>query len=99
MRGECRHCRRVLLIAARRLCKTCYRDVRDRYPRSASGRPDDDNTTEAEVEALVAAGLANKPKWWDRESPPESRTTLTPGRTAEAVKTKSGRVFRKGRRV
>ena len=104
--GVCRHCCLPRSLGARRLCVTCYRDpaVRRRYAtahRYPTEREDKGaDMTAEEVEAVIAAQLAKGlPKWWaesanERDGEPYSGPRY--GRAAELVRTKVGRVKRKG---
>lgn len=66
----CKHCGRYKAIYSRGLCFTCYKlpGLKDQYPteyrRGCRNPGDGHDPTAAEVEALVAEGMANLPDWW-----------------------------------
>ncbi len=73
----CRHCNKHPGSRSRRLCCACFKNekIRAKYPARyvTANEP-----TEAELDAMIADGLANKPEWWN-----DSTKAMEAGRDEE----------------
>ena len=68
---KCIHCRtRTRSCGRRGLCHHCHQhpEIREQYLASPIRYIHVPEPTEDEVEALVAAGMANLPEWWEESS-------------------------------
>lgn len=77
-RKPCRHCRQIVAIYSRQICRKCYRDpdVLAKYPTDYHRVKQEEGLHEptmAEVEAMIAEQMKpeNLPSWWfhDWEKP------------------------------
>lgn len=66
--SPCIHCQKFRVLAARRLCSTCYKtpEIQCQYPARQMGRPGKHHEpTQAEVDAMVAENYHDMPKGAD----------------------------------
>lgn len=88
--GDCRHCNRVRRLVSRGLCWLCNEDpdIRARYCKLSSLEAymeREDQTTEEELEAMIAEQMAKLPAWFWRDTMKEGGPRSAPAAVRNMV--------------